>query len=91
MIKAAILALPLLGLGACASQVGYFGDDRANQQLGSAVRQNIAAQTVNPTPSNEPVVASGVRVAGAVVDYQADKTEKPASSGTSAVQASAAE
>jgi hypothetical protein len=91
MIKASLFTLSLLGLGACASQIGYDGDERANQQLGSAVRQNIAAQTVNPTPSNQAVVASGVRVAGAVTAYQADKAEKPASSGTSSMQTSAAE
>jgi hypothetical protein len=91
MIKAALIVLPLLGLGACASQVGYLGDETANEQLGSAVRQNIAAQTVNPTPSTQPIEASGVRVAGAVVDYQADKVEKPLSSGTSAMQTSSAQ
>jgi hypothetical protein len=86
MIKAAIIVLPLLGLGACASQVGYNLDGRGNEQLGSAVRQNIAAQTVNPTPSSDPLVANGVRVAGAVSDYQADKVEKPGSSSMTGTQ-----
>jgi len=91
MIKAAVLLLPLLGLGACASQMGYhMGDLRAaNEQLGQAVRQNIAAQTVNPQGSSEAVVASGARAASAVTAYTKDNVEHPTSATTLAMKASA--
>jgi type IV pilus biogenesis protein CpaD/CtpE len=88
MIKTSALLLLALGLGACASQIGYHAGDlqAANEQLGQAVQQNIAAQTVNPQGSSEPVVASGARTAKAVAAYQADKVEKPKSAGTTSVE-----
>jgi len=92
MIKTSALLLLALGLGACASQIGYHAGDlqAANEQLGQAVHQNIAAQTVNPSGSSEPVVASGARAAKAVAAYQADTVEKPKSSGTTPAGTTAA-
>ena len=81
MIKAAVLLTLALGLGACASEIGYHGGKlgAANEQLGQAVAQNIAAQTVNPQGSTETtLVIDGQRVAGAVNDYKTDKVERPA-------------
>lgn len=91
MIKASFLLLPILALGACASQIGYFGGDdvAANEQLGQAVRQNIAAQTVNPSGSSEAVVTDGSRVSAAVKRYQTDTVEQPGAS-TGSTSASAA-
>lgn len=88
MIKAAALLPLVLVLGACASQTGYHTGNlsAANEQLGQAVQQNIAAQTVNPQGSSEPVVASGARTAKAVAAYNADKVEKPKSAGTMSIQ-----
>jgi hypothetical protein len=85
MIKAALILLPVLGLGACASEIGAFGGDgfAANQQLGQAVRQNIAAQTVNPTPSGSPVIADATRTVDAVTAYRKDAVEKPTATGAS--------
>jgi type IV pilus biogenesis protein CpaD/CtpE len=92
MIKASLLLLPVLALGACASQIGYTDDEVANEQLGQSVRQNIAAQTVNPSGSSEAVVASGPRTAQAVKRYQTDTVEQPGGAtsggGTSATAAS---
>jgi hypothetical protein len=89
MIRTAALLTLVLGLGACASQIGYFGGKaRANEQLGQAVRQNIAVQTVNPQGSSEPVVASGARTGKAVAAYVADKVEKPKQAGTTSSQSS---
>lgn len=84
MIKTAALLTLVLGLGACASQIGLHagGLSAANEQLGQAVQQNIAAQTVNPQGSSEPVVASGARTGKAVAAYTADKVEKPKQVGT---------
>jgi hypothetical protein len=91
MIKASFLLLPVLALGACASQIGQFGDPAANEQFGKAVRQNIAAQTVNPSGSTEAVVANGARTAAAVKSYQTDTVEKPgAGASASSVAAVAA-
>jgi hypothetical protein len=89
MIRTATLLTLALGLGACANQIGYHTGDlaAANEQLGQAVHQNIAAQTVNPQGSSEPVVARGARTSKAVVAYQADKVEKPKSAGTTSIQA----
>jgi hypothetical protein len=89
MIRTSALLLLALGLGACASQIGYHAGDlqAANEQLGQAVQQNITAQTVNPQGSSEPIVASGARTAKAVAAYQTDKVEKPKSASTTAVEA----
>lgn len=85
MIKAALILLPVLGLGACASEIGAFSGDNfaANQQLGQAVRQNIAAQAINSSPSSEPVVADATRTIDAVTAYRKDAVEKPTSTGAS--------
>jgi len=79
MIKAALLLPLVVTLGACASQIGYFGGKAAaNEQLGQAVQQNIAAQTVNPQGSTAPVVADGARAALAISKYKTDKVDDPA-------------
>lgn len=79
MIKTVLLLPLVVGLGACASQIGYHagGLAAANEQLGQAVQQNIAAQTVNPQGSTEPVTGDGSRAALAVNRYKTDKVEKP--------------
>src|SRR5262245_36460357 len=91
MIRTASFIAIALCLGGCASQIGYYGGDlgKANEQLGAAVRQNIAVQTVNPQGSSEPVTASGARAAKAVTAYQADKVEKPKAAGTLSIENSA--
>lgn len=85
MIRTALILLPVFGLGACATEIGAFGGDSyaANQQLGQAVRQNIAAQSVNATPSSEPPLADAKRTADAVTAYRTDAVEKPAATGAS--------
>jgi hypothetical protein len=87
MIKTTSAFLALLALGACASEIGYHTGSlsAANEQHGDAVRQNIAAQTVNPAGSSADVTASGARVSKAVQAYTADKVEKPGSAGTTSV------
>jgi hypothetical protein len=89
MIRTALILPVLLGLGACASQIGLHGGDMlaANEQLGQAVRQNIVAQSVNPQGSSAAVVASGARTAAAVSDYQKDMVEPPGSAGTLSMKA----
>lgn len=86
MIKqAAILALALAA-GACAStEVGLTAGETA---LGAAVRQNIAAQTVNATPSTAAVTHDGARTTSAVTAYQRDEVEKPGPAGTTGGSAS---
>jgi type IV pilus biogenesis protein CpaD/CtpE len=91
MIRTALLLLPVLALGACASEIGHYGGDMAmaNENFGYAVRKNIAVQTVNPTPSTQPVVASGERTAAAVAAYQSDTVENPGTATTMAMKANA--
>jgi type IV pilus biogenesis protein CpaD/CtpE len=93
MIKAVLLLPLVLGLGACASQIGYHTGKlaAANEQLGQAVQQNIAAQTVNPQGSTEALVADGARTAVAVNRYKTDKVEKPASAATLSMSSSSAD
>ncbi|HXI87090.1 MAG TPA: hypothetical protein VNH64_06500 [Parvularculaceae bacterium] len=84
MIKIASGLIIAFGLSACASQVGYydFYSDDANMVFGQSVKQNIAAQTVNPDGSDADVEANGARVGKANDAYRADKVEKPRSTGT---------
>lgn len=90
MIKTFALTSAALALGACAStgEIGLTDVFDGNAAFGQSVRQNIAAQVVNPTPSTEPVQASGARVAKAVDAYQNDKVEKPRAPGTLSIQSS---
>lgn len=90
MIRTIALAFTALALGACAStgEIGLNDVFDGNATFGQSVRQNIAAQVVNPTPSTEPVQASGARVAKAVDAYQNDKVEKPRAPGTLSIQSS---
>ncbi len=75
-MTAKTILLPALALGllaACAPT------DRPGPGFGSAVRQNIAAQVVNPMPSpdmNAPDF-SGARAAGAMDRYHASKVIPP--------------
>lgn len=90
MIRTVSLSLAVLALGACSTsgQIGLSNAiDPTNKDFGQSVRQNIAAQIVNPAPSTAPVEASGARVSKAVNAYQADKVEKPRPPGTTTVQA----
>lgn len=88
MIKTLALTFSAIALSACAStgELGLHDDAEANAMFGQSVRQNIAAQIVNPTPSTEPVQASGARVAKAVDAYRNDKVEKPRPPGTLSIQ-----
>lgn len=90
MIKTFALTSLALTLGACAStgEIGISDAFDGSATFGQSVRQNIAAQTVTPVPSTEPVEASGERVAKAVDAYQADKVEKPRPPGTLSIQSS---
>jgi type IV pilus biogenesis protein CpaD/CtpE len=90
MIRTALLLIPVLGLGACASQIGHYGGslEKANQQLGFAVRQNIAAQTVNPAGATGDVTVSAERAALAVDKYRADQVDDAGSATTMAMKAS---
>ena len=89
MIRTALLLVPVLGLGACASHIGDYGGslEKANQQLGYAVRQNIAAQTVNPQGATGDVVVSAERTAHAVDNYRTDHVKDAGSAGTMAMKA----
>jgi hypothetical protein len=84
MIRTTSALLAALALGACASEIGYHAGDLAdaNRSLGESVRQNIAAQTVNPQGSTADVIASGARATKAVQAHSADKVEKPGSAST---------
>ncbi len=86
MIRTTTAILAALALGACATETGAYGD--ASGVFGDAVRQNIAAQTVNPQGSSADVAASAARAAKANQAYVADKVEKPAPVGTSQSSAS---
>jgi hypothetical protein len=81
MIKTTTAILAALALGACASEIGSYGD--AKDVFGNSVRQNIAAQTVNPQGSSADVEASAARVAKANQAYLADRVEKPEAVGAS--------
>ena len=89
MIRTALLLIPVLGLGACASEIGHYGGslEKANEQLGYAVRQNIAAQTVNPSGATGDVVVSAERTAGAVDAYRKDQVDDAGAAGTMAMKA----
>jgi hypothetical protein len=80
MIKTTTAILATLALGACASEIGSRGD--ASHVFGDAVRQNIAAQTVNPQGSSADVAASAARAALANQAYTTDRVEKPAAAST---------
>jgi hypothetical protein len=93
MIKTAFLLPLVVGLGACASQIGYHSGKlaAANEQLGQAVQQNIAAQTVNPQGSTEALVGDGARSALAVNNYKGDKVDHPTPAGTLSTQTGASD
>jgi type IV pilus biogenesis protein CpaD/CtpE len=68
------LLLAGLALAACDTPV-----NTARPEFGEAVRNNMAAQIVNPEPpeSMEPLPSDGVRRALMVERYQADEVETP--------------
>jgi hypothetical protein len=86
MIRTTTAIFAALALGACATETGAYGD--AKDVFGDSVRQNIAAQTVNPQGSSADVTASAARAAKANQAYTADKVEKPAATGTTSMSGS---
>jgi type IV pilus biogenesis protein CpaD/CtpE len=89
MIRTALLLVPVLGLGACASHIGNYGGslEKANNQLGFAVRQNIAVQTANPEGSTGDVVVSAERSAHAIEAYRSDTVKEAGGAGTMEMKA----
>ena len=82
-IQTAFILLTV-GLGGCAHEAGLpdFYAAETEARFGDAVRQNIAAQTVNPNAPEGVLTASGSRAALAQERYEEDKVEKPASAST---------
>jgi type IV pilus biogenesis protein CpaD/CtpE len=78
------LSLTFLASG-CAHQAGLpdFYTAETEAKFGAAVRQNIAAQTVNPdAPDADALAASGARTAIAQDRYVKDEVEKPSATST---------
>lgn len=75
------LILIAFGLGGCAHEAGLpdFYAEETEAKFGEAVRQNIAAQVVNPDAPEGVLTASGARTALAQERYEEDKVEKPKS------------
>ena len=72
--------IPALFLAACQHEAGTrdFGQQEQQERFGSAVRQNIKAQIVNPdAPSTDTLDHSGARASKAQERYQTDRVEKP--------------
>ncbi len=90
MKTTSILIISAVALAGCASEIGHHAGGLAatHDAFGSAVRNNIAVQTVNPEPAAADVTAGGARTAAAVAAYQADDVEKPRAPGTMSIQAS---
>lgn len=82
-IHAAMITIAL-GLGGCAHETGLpdFYAEGTEAKFGQAVRQNIAAQTVNPNAPEGTLTASGARTAKAIERYEDDKVEKPREAST---------
>ena len=78
------LFISAFGLAGCSHQVGLpdFYPAETEARFGDAVRQNIAAQTVNPNAPDGELTASGARTAIAQERYEEDKVEKPSSAST---------
>ncbi|GJL94637.1 MAG: hypothetical protein DHS20C05_10420 [Hyphococcus sp.] len=79
------ILVSLFALSGCAHEVGLhdYYPEEVKAKFGEAVRQNIAAQTVNPdAPSGDGVTASGARTAIAQERYENDEVEKPRSENT---------
>lgn len=78
-------------LGACANQIGepdYFSE-QTQEVFGDAVRQNIAAQTVNPdAPTRTGLERGGARAGLAYERYLKDEVEPPAGVETSSTDSS---
>jgi len=90
MKSTVVFALAALGLGGlslagCAHEVGLpdYDAELTQARFGDSVRQNIAAQTVNPdAPGDATLTASGARTAKAVEAYEEDEVEKPSKAST---------
>lgn len=80
----------LIALSGCAHEVGLpdFYAAETEAKFGDAVRQNIAAQTVNPDAPEGELTASGARTAIAQDRYEKDDVEKPKGASTLRVTAS---
>ncbi len=67
-----LLAVPLLGLAACAP---------VDAGMGNSVRTNIAVQTIDPDPvyAEPHATASGDKMAAAVERYRTDQVKQPRS------------
>ncbi|TNE36550.1 MAG: hypothetical protein EP347_10830 [Alphaproteobacteria bacterium] len=59
-------------LGGC---IGH--NEPLNATFGEAHRNNMAAQIIDPTPSEEDVVADGNNAAAATERYQTDSVKEP--------------
>lgn len=84
MKKYFLTSVLVLCLGGCAHEVGLpdFYAAETEEKFGAAVRQNIAAQTVNPDGATGALVASGARTAEAQKRYEEDDVEEPATTNT---------
>ncbi len=85
MKHSVIIVVALLAFSGCAHEVGLhdFYPEEVEAKFGDAVRQNIAAQTVNPNaPVSDGVPASGARTAIAQDRYEKDEVEKPVTENT---------
>ena len=78
------ISILVLFLGGCAHEVGSpdFYAAETEAKFGAAVRQNIAAQTVNPGGATGALVASGARTAEAQKRYEEDDVEPPSNAST---------
>jgi hypothetical protein len=91
-ISLTILAGGLLVLGGCANDADYWSGGLHKEVgkplpgFGNAVKNNIAAQVVNPdAPNDADVKHVGDRLAKGQGRYVADKVEKPKTVGTSEI------
>lgn len=69
----------------CAHEVGLpdYYPAETEARFGDSVRQNIAAQTVNPdAPGEEALTASGARTAIAQKRYEENNVKKPVAAST---------
>lgn len=85
MTRITTALVSLFVLSGCAHEAGFpdFYADETEAKFGAAVRQNVAAQTVNPNaPEGDSVTASGARTAIAQERYEKDEVEKPKDAST---------
>lgn len=82
-IRTLVIASTIV-LSGCTHEVGLpdFYATETEEKFGVAVRQNIAAQTVNPNGAEGDLSASGARTAEAIKRYLEDDVEEPAITNT---------